>query len=94
MNKLRLAQDARLDACTLCADCDVVCPSNIPLAKTFQYGLETLALKAQKKQFADDVKQRAALREQRVASSQQFGLDNLADQKSNIDNLLAQLKTK
>lgn len=91
-NKVRGAQDLRLDACTLCADCDVVCPSNIPLASTFRYGQEFVELKKQKKQFAKDVKQRTALREERIANTQQFKLDTLADQKSNIDSFLEQLK--
>lgn len=92
-NKLSKAQDARLEACTLCGDCDVVCPSKIPLTKTFQFGIQSIDLKKQKKQFAQDVKQRTALRENRIANTQRFKLDVLADQKNNIDDLLAQLKT-
>lgn len=91
-NKLSKAYEAHLDACTLCADCDAVCPSNIPLKSTFHYGLESIELKKQKKQFAKAVKQRTARREDRIAKMQSFKLDVLADQKNNIDDFLAQLK--
>lgn len=91
-NQLNQAIDSQLEACTLCGDCDAVCPSNIPLAATFRYGLASLDLKNQKKQFARDVKQRAARREDRIASVQSFKLNTLADQKNNIDDFLARLK--
>lgn len=91
-NKLSKAQDARLHACTLCGDCDAVCPSEIPLAATFKYALESVDLRKQKKQFAIEVKQRTARREERIANTQSFKLDVLADQKNNIDDFLARLK--
>jgi Na+-translocating ferredoxin:NAD+ oxidoreductase RNF subunit RnfB len=90
--KFSQAEKQSLASCSQCGQCNKVCPSNIPLAETFVYGINMLKHKAAKKTFIHKSKQRVKMREQRLMSKKSQQMSFLSDNKQGLADKLQILK--
>ena len=88
----RQAEKDSLDSCSQCGECNKVCPSKIPLAQTFAYGINMLKLRTGKKIFAAQSKQRVQLRKQRLINKKSLQLEFLSTNKQGLADKLHALK--
>ena len=90
--KYHQANNNSLNHCTKCGECDKACPSTIPLSETFDYAINALNFKADKKAFTDNCKQRKQQRTQRLAEKNNSMLSNLSVDKEQLTKKLQALK--
>ena len=90
--KYRQANNNSLSHCTKCGECNKACPSAIPLSETFDYAINALNFKADKKTFTDNCKQRKQQRTQRLAEKNNSMLSNLSVDKEQLTKKLQALK--
>tara|TARA_R110002049_G_scaffold182041_2_gene349570 strand:- start:1254 stop:1889 length:636 start_codon:yes stop_codon:yes gene_type:complete len=90
--KFSRAEKNSLTSCTQCGECNKACPSDIPLAQTFAYGISMINLKAARRTFSLASKQRAKLRERRLADKKSRQLAILSSKKRGLADKLQALK--
>lgn len=90
--KYSLAEKSALTSCTQCGECNIACPSHIPLSLTFTFGIEMLKYKTSKKLFTSDSKQRVKNRDQRLANKKSEQLAFLSNKKQGLADKLQALK--
>ena len=90
--KYHQANNNSLNHCTKCGECDKACPSTIPLSETFDYAINALNFKADKKAFTDNCKQRKQQRTQRLAEKNNSMLSKLSVNKDQLTKKLQALK--